>query len=86
MEQIFVEIFQSLQIKAHIYHTCTFVNIKKGKLICVDILNGQELGKGLADFCPVVKFNKTASSNPLIFLLSKKGKKEKKNKGKKEIF
>lgn len=41
MEQIFVEIFQSLQIKAHIYHTCTFVNIKKGKLIFVDILNGK---------------------------------------------
>lgn len=56
--------------------------------------------KGLADLCPVVKFNKTASSNQWIFFSfikkrkknikkerKKKGKKkEKKNKGKKERF
>lgn len=42
--------------------------------------------KGLTDLCPVVKFNKTASSNQWIFfLLSKKErKKERKISKKKE--
>lgn len=78
MEQIFVEIFQSLQIKAHIYHTCTFVNIKKGKLIFVDILNGKNSVRvwliSAQSWNLIIKFS----------IIKKKRKKEKKNKGKKK--
>lgn len=49
-----------------------YVNHFKSKLIF-----SVNRKKGLADLCPVVKFNKTASSNQWIFfLLSKKERKK----------
>lgn len=73
MEQMFVGICQSLQIKADIYHTCTFVNTKKGKLICVDILNGKNSVR-------VWLISAQSWHLIIIFSIIKKKKKERKEK------
>lgn len=57
-----------------------YVNHFKSKLIF-----SVNRKKGLADLCPVVKFNKTASSNQWIFFsFIKKRKKERRISKKKE--